>query len=158
MQGRTWEETAKQVQGAIRTTRGAVDAMYDPRGVFNADKEFRNNPELQTSVENVVNECVARAVRIADESGDTRMLDNIADKEKFAHRVLALAKADSTSIPDASIRPTASPVGPQPPSTPGSPQLTAEEKKDLKAARADGRQVTAKDIVRVRKVMKENVW
>ena len=152
MQRGTFEDTVRNVQAATQHTKETIDNIYGEKGPFNSDKEFRDNPLVQAEVETIVGECVKRAVWYAEEYGDTSKLSTItSDPQKFAYRILALAKVPDGSIPEGSLRPAASPVGPQPPTPAKRDGLTEQERSDLKANRADGGTLTSKQIISARK-------
>jgi hypothetical protein len=161
MQRGTFEDTVRAVEAAKQHTNEMMSTIYDEKGPFNSDKEFRNNPEVQAEVETIVGESIKRAVWYAEEYGDTSKLANISNDPKlFAYRILALAKVGPEgSIPEGSLRPAASPVGPQPPAPSKRDGLTEQERSDLKAARAEeGNTITASQIIKARQTKKRLVY
>jgi len=158
MQQGDFEAISSAVHRSIDETENAVSGLYAEAGPLNADPEFRNNPDVQKAVENIIGACVTSAIRKADRSGDTSSLDRIARDPKFPYRCLAMAKADAQNVPEGALRPGASPVGPQPPQSPANAGLSDEDAKALAAARADGVKITAADIKRARKVTSESIY
>lgn len=154
----TFEQTVQRVESSIGAASQTVDAFYAEKGPLNADEEFRNNPELQESVQAVITEVVGHAIRKAEQSGDTSSLEKITSDPRFPYRVLAMAKADAQHIPENPLRPTRMPVGPQPPQPPENEGLTAEEQEALAAARADGSDITAADIIRAKKIKEKSIY
>lgn len=160
MQRGTLEDTVRAVQSATNHTKETIDDIYGEKGPFNSDKEFRDNPQVQQEVETIVQECVRTAIWHAEEYGDISKLANITrDPQMFAHRILALAKVGPDSIPEGSLRPAASPVGPQPPQAAKRDGLTEQERSDLKAARSvEGNTLTAGQIIKARKTRQKLIF
>jgi hypothetical protein len=154
---RTFEQTQRSVQAAIHETEGVVDGFYAEKGPLNSDAEFRNNPELQNIVKNVILGSLERGIWIAEEHGNVAPLQRITKDPKFIPRCLALAKADVVT-PDAGLVPGASPVVQQPPKTKTGDGLTADQRKALKAAKAEGSNITAAEIRKATKTVAENIW
>ena len=157
MQEGDFNAISQRVNASIDQTENTVNSFYSEKGALNADPEFRNNPELQKSVEGIIKACVISAINVADRTGKTLKLERIQDP-KFPYRALALAKADAKNVPEGALRPGASPVGPQPPSPPSNEGLSAEDSAALKAARAEGVNLTAADIKRARKLTKQSIY
>ena len=153
-----FEAISNRVMATIDETGKAVKSLYMEKGRLNSDAEFRNNPELQKSVENSVGACVSSAIQKADRTGDTKALERIARDPRFPYRCLALAKADAKNVPEGALRPGASPAGPQPPQASANKGLSAGDAAALKSARAEGLTLTAADIIRARKVTKESIY
>ncbi len=153
----SFEQTRRAVDNAVQEAQGSIDKFYAQDGPLNSDAEFRNNPDLQKAVENVIGQCVERGIWIAEEHGNTAPLDRITKDPKFIRRTLALAKADVIT-PDAGLVPGASPVVQQPPKTTTGDGLTADQRKALKAARAEGSTITAAEMRKATKQTQENIW
>ena len=153
-----FEAISSAVHRSIDQTEASVKNLYAEKGPLNADAEFRNNPDVQNAVENIIGACVASAIQKADRTGDTSSLDRIARDPKFPYRCLAMAKADAQNVPEGALRPGASPTGPQPPQAPANAGLSEEDAKALAAARADGVSITAADIKRARKITGQNIY
>jgi hypothetical protein len=154
---RTFEQTQRSVEAAINETEGVVTSFYAEDGPLNSDAEFRNNPELQNVVEKVIRGSLERGIWIAEEHGNVAPLQRITKDPKFIPRCLALAKADVVT-PDAGLVPGASPVVQQPPKTKTGDGLTADQRKALKAAKAEGSNITAAEIRKATKTVAENIW
>jgi len=152
-----FQAIVKKVETAAETTKEAVSNFYDPKGPLNSDPEFRNNKELQESVKNIIGESLYRALEKADMTGKTDALEAIAGDGKFIGRVLALAKADTITAKPG-LKPSASPVGPQPTSPPKGSGLSEDEQKAVKAAKMDGRSVTEKQIAAAKKKIQESIY
>jgi hypothetical protein len=154
-----FEAIAQRVDRSIGETETAVGQMYSETGALNSDKEFRENPDLQKAVENIIGACVASAIQKADRTGDTKQLERISKDPRFPYRALALAKADSKhSVPEGALRPGASPVGPQAPGAPKGDGLSEEDRAALAAARADGVNLTAADIRKARELTSKSIY
>lgn len=153
----TFEQTVRAVEAAVNETGKVVDGFYAEDGPLNSDAEFRNNPELQKIVKNVILGCVERGVWIAEEHGKTGPLERITRDPKFIRRILALAKADVVT-PDSGFAPGASPVTQQPLKTKTGDGLSADQRKALQAARAAGSTITAAEIRKATKKTQENIW
>jgi hypothetical protein len=154
---RTFEQIQRSVEAAIHETEGVVTSFYAEDGPLNSDAEFRNNPELQSVVSKVIRGSLERGIWIAEEHGNVAPLQRITKDPKFIPRCLALAKADVVT-PDAGLVPGASPVVQQPPKTKTGDGLTADQRKALKAAKADGSTITAAEIRKATKKVAENIW
>lgn len=158
MKDADFETISSAVHRSIDHAEASVKGLYDEKGPLNADSEFRNNPDVQKAVENIIGACVTSAIRKADRTGDTSSLDRISNDPRFPYRCLAMAKADAQNVPEGALRPGASPVGPQPPQPAANAGLSEEDAKALAAARADGVKITAADIRRARKVTSESIY
>jgi len=126
-----------QVQHSAKACEAAVDGFYAKDSILNRDEEFRNSPEIQRHVEDTINACVTRAMEVADREGDTARLDDIVNNQKFLARVLHMAKGE-VEISAPTMRPGASPQGPQAASPPATDGLGQEDRDALAAAKADG--------------------
>lgn len=149
---------SQRVNAAMDKAEEVVTGMYHEAGPLNSDKEFRENPELQKSVENIIGVCIDTAIDKADRTGDTTSLENIINDPKFPYRCLAVAKADAENVPEGALRPGASPVGQQPAGAPRGDGLSEEDRAALAAARADGSPITAADIIKARKLTKKSIY
>lgn len=152
-----FEQIKARVQSAAGATEETVQKFYAEDGPFNSDPEFRNNPEVQAVVKQIVGGCLERALWAADEHGKTDALERISGDPSWPHVALAMAKAKATT-PDPGLAPKASPAGQQPPSKDSGPRLSADERKALNAARASGSNVSAKQIADAKKRIAESVW
>jgi hypothetical protein len=153
-----FEAISQRVDHSISQVETTVGNLYAETGPLNADKEFRENPDLQKAVENIIGACVSSAINKADRTGDTKSLDRIASDPRFPYRCLALAKADAKNVPEGALRPGASPVGQQPPAPPRGDGLNEEDRAALAAARADGVNLTAADIKKARELTNKSVY
>ena len=151
----TFEATRDKVERSVNRTEEVVANLWGEKGFFNQDAEFRNNPEVQKHVKNLVSIAVRRAMDEADRTGRTERLDNICD-EVFAHRVLHAAKGEA-SLPSRGLIPQATPAGPQPPAAPQKRRVSAEDAAALAAAKKDGRGYSEKQIAEARKKLSEPV-
>jgi hypothetical protein len=146
-----FQRKSAEVRHAWQLTQTAVKNFYDESSIFNRDEEFRTNPKLQETVEEMLDYCIARAYDKADATGDASQLMNIATDPKFQHRLLHSAKGE-LEYPDRAMRPNATPVGPQGPDVVRDEVLDDADRAALKEAQKEGYGYTAEQLREAKKI------
>jgi hypothetical protein len=132
-----FQRKSLDVQHAWKVTGKAVEGFYAKTSIFNQDADFRANPELQTTVKEMLDYCITKAYNEADQTGDASRLMDIATNPRFQQRLLHAAKGELRTV-DPAMRPTATPTGPQARATGGADALDEDDDAALAEANKEG--------------------
>ena len=152
---RSTMESQKQAQFQSAASKASEALPNHYKNIFNRDKDFRTNPDLQNITKQIIGNFTANALN----TGNVDDLTFITSPS-FARRALAMAKAEFEEYKAYSVTPGGPmPVGQQGVKPSQEPLLDDETMKGLKEAQEwAGRQYTPQQIAEARKRRDESDW